>query len=86
VAESLGQGFIKGRNMKKIVGFAIVAVLFTDCGDGESGQREYEMKDNTVEPPTTSPQSNTTSYDTSATGVQDSSTTVGHDTGAVRKN
>lgn len=73
--------------MKKIFGAAVVALVFTACADGESGQREYEMKDNAVESPTTSPQSNTTAYD-SSTGmdVRDTSTTVAHDTSAVPKN
>ena len=72
--------------MKKLLGFSILAVVVVACGDGESGQREVEMKDNTVQTPTTSPQTNTTGYDTSTTGVQDTSTTVGYDTSSKRKN
>ena len=88
MAESLDEEeCIKDRIMKKILGAAIVAILFTACADGESGQREVEMQDNTVEAPTTSPQSNKTAYD-SSTGldVRDTSTTVAHDTSVVPKN
>lgn len=70
--------------MKKILGIAIVSISIAACGG--AGQREHQMQDNAVEAPTTSPQSNTTSFDTSTSGVQDSSTTIGYDTGAVRKN
>lgn len=58
-----------------------MAVAVTACGDGQTGQREHEMNDNVTEAPTTSPQSNTTAYD-SSTGmdVRDSTTTVGYDT------
>jgi hypothetical protein len=73
--------------MKKIFGVAVVALVFTACGDGETGQREHAMQDNAVEAPTTSPQTNTTAYD-SSTGmdVRDTSTTVAHDTSVVPKN
>lgn len=73
--------------MKKIFGVALVAITVAACGDGESGQREVEMQDNAVEAPTTSPQTNTTAYD-SSTGldVRDTSTTVGHDTSVVPNN
>jgi hypothetical protein len=85
MAKSLGKyERIKERSMKKIIGVAIVAITVAACGG--AGQREHQMQDNTVEAPTASPQTNTTMYDTSTSGVQDSSTTIGYDTGAVRKN
>ena len=59
----------------------MVALTFAACSDGQTGQREVEMQDNATEAPTSSPQTNTTAYDTS-TGldVRDSTTTVGRDT------
>ena len=72
--------------MKKIIGFAIVAVAFASCGDGESGQRQVQMEDNTVEAPTTSPHNNMTKDSSTGLDVRDTSTTVGYDTSAVRKN
>lgn len=71
--------------MKKLFGCTIVTAALTACG-GETGQREYEMKDNVVESPTTSPRTNTMTTDTSTYGVQDSTTTVGWDTSVRRKN
>lgn len=85
MAESLGnQYWIKESIMKKILGIAMVAISIAACGG--AGQREHQMQDNAVEAPATSPQGNTSPYDTSTTGVQDSSTTISYDTGAVRKN
>jgi hypothetical protein len=75
----------KDRIMKKFFGCAVVIATLSACG-GETGQREYEMKDNAVEAPTSSPQTNTMTMDTSTYGVQDSTTTVGWDTSAKRKN
>lgn len=83
MAESLEvEECIKDRIMKKILGTAaVVAIVLTACADGETGQREIEMQDNAVAAPTTSPQSNTTAYDSSTSmDVRDSTTTMGYDT------
>jgi hypothetical protein len=72
--------------MKKLMGCIVLAAVFAACGDGESGQREVEVQDNAVQQPTSDPQTNTTAYDTSTRGTQDTSTTVGWDTSARRKN
>lgn len=72
--------------MKKIIGLAIVAITVGACSDRASGEREHQMQDNSTEAPTASPQRNATPYDTSTSGVQDSSTTIAYDTGAVRRN
>jgi hypothetical protein len=72
--------------MKKIIGLAIVAIIVGACSDRASGEREHQMQENTTEAPTTSTQGTTAPYDTSTSGVQDSSTVIGYDTGAVRNN
>lgn len=72
----------KGKDMKKILGSAIIICLLAAC-EG-TGDRTYNMKTDTSEAPTNY---NTEQvFDTSATGVQDSTTTQAHDTGSVRKN
>lgn len=73
--------------MKKIFGAVVVVIALASCGDGGSGQREVEMQDNTVEAPTTSPQTNTISTDTSTSmDVRDSTTSIGYDTSATPRN
>ena len=87
VAESLDEIFsTKDRFMKKILGIAIVALAFTSCGNGETGQREVEMVDNAVSAPTTAPHNNMTKDSSTGLDVRDTSTTVGYDTSAARKN
>lgn len=70
--------------MKKIFGSAIVVLLLAACQG--TGDREHTMQTNETEPPTNSVNNNPNPYDSSTQGVQDSSTTMAHDTGAVRKN
>ena len=72
--------------MKKIVGMAIVALSISACG-GETGQREHQMQDNQVEAPTGNPNANSPMKDTSTSfATSDSSTVIGYDTSARRKN
>jgi hypothetical protein len=71
--------------MKKIAISAFSIILLASCG-GDTGQREHNMQDNQVDAPTSSPQTNTISKDTSTYGTQDSSTVIGYDTSARRKN
>jgi hypothetical protein len=72
--------------MKKIIGLAIVAITVGACSDRATGEREHQQLDNATEAPAATPERTTTPYDTSTTGVQDSSTTIANDTGAVRRN
>ena len=70
--------------MKKILGLAIITSLLTACSG--TGDRTVDMETNATEKPTENINNGDNVYDSSAFGVQDSSTTIAHDTGVVRKN
>jgi hypothetical protein len=74
----------KGKDMKKIIGSAIMVFFLAAC-EG-TGDRTYDMKTDTSEAPTPGVNNTEEVHDRSTTGVQDSSTTIAHDTGSVRKN
>ena len=79
------QSITKGKDMKKIFGSAIIISLFVACQG--TGDRTYDMKTNTADPPTEGINESEGVFDSSASGInKDSSTTMAHDTGAVRKN
>ena len=66
--------------MKKILGSAVIICLLAACQG--TGDRKYDMKTDTSEAPTNYNTEQT--FDTSTSGVQDSSTTIAHDTSAVQ--
>ena len=68
--------------MKKIIGSAMIVFFLAACQG--TGDRTYDMKTDTSEAPTN--YNSEQVFDTSTTGVQDSTTTQAHDTGAVKKN
>ncbi|MCW3074421.1 MAG: hypothetical protein JWP69_1490 [Flaviaesturariibacter sp.] len=72
--------------MKKLLGFAITALVFAACSDA-GDERPEDMK--TVmqsEPPTSDPNGgNAGPYDTSTRGVQDTSTVIDYDTAARKR-
>jgi hypothetical protein len=71
--------------MKKIFGSAIILSLLAACGG--TGDRTHDMPVNAAEPATEGVNNHPEVYDSSADGInKDSSTTMAHDTGAVRKN
>ena len=71
--------------MKKIFGSALVLSLLAACGG--TGDRTHDMQTNMTEPPTKEGSNSPQVYDSSANGInKDSSTTIAHDTSAVRKN
>jgi hypothetical protein len=70
--------------MKRILGSALIICLLAACQG--TGDRTYDMKTDTSEAPTPGINNSEEVFDTSTTGVQDSSTTIAHDTGTVRKN
>lgn len=79
------QSITKGKDMKKIFGSALIITLLAACQG--TGDRTYDMKTNTAEPPTEGINESEGVFDSSASGInKDSSTTMAHDTGAVRKN
>jgi hypothetical protein len=73
----------KGTDMKKIIGSALIISLLAACQG--TGDRQYDMPTDTSEAPTPSVSNSEQVFDTSTTGVQDSSTTIAHDTSAVRR-
>lgn len=70
--------------MKKLFGSAIILCLLAACQG--TGDHKDTMTTNTAEPPTSGKNNDQVVFDSSATGVQDSTTTMAYDTGAVRKN
>ena len=71
--------------MKKIFGSALIISLLAACQG--TGDRTHDMPTRTAEPPTEGINQSQEVYDSSASGInKDSSTTLAHDTGAVRKN
>ena len=71
--------------MKKILGSALVLALLAACSG--TGDRTHDMKTNMAEPPTEGVNNSEEVFDSSANNInKDSSTTLAHDTGAVRKN
>jgi hypothetical protein len=70
--------------MKKILGSAMMVFFLAACQG--TGDRTYDMKTDTSEAPTPNVNNTEEVFDSTTTGVQDSSTTIAHDTGAVRKN
>ena len=69
--------------MEKILGSAVIICLLAACSG--TGDRTYDMKTDTSEAPTPGAGNSEVVHDTSTTGVQDSSTTIAHDTAAVQK-
>ena len=71
--------------MKKIIGLALTALVFTSCGDA-GDERPENMPTMMQETPSSDPNGgNTNIYDTSTRGVQDSSTVIDYDTAARKR-
>lgn len=71
--------------MKKIFGAALIVSLLAACQG--TGDRTYDMPTRTAEPPTEGINESGQVFDSTASGInKDSSTTMAHDTSAVRKN
>lgn len=71
--------------MKKILGSALVVALLAACSG--TGDRTHDMQTNMAEPPTNEGSNSPQVFDSSANGInKDSSTSIAHDTSAVRKN
>lgn len=63
-----------------------IAVLFTSACNNPGSDRNDQKDDVEVTAPPTGPDERANQMDTSVNGAQDSSTTVGYDTSARRKN
>ena len=70
--------------MKRIVAFLLSAFILTACANQGNERNDQKQTVETEYPPTGTDK--VQGPDTSTTGVQDSSTTVGYDTSSVRKN
>ena len=70
--------------MKQLMVLTAVALL-SACG-GAGSDRPENKPDNSSGSPTTVTPTDTNPMDTSSHGVQDSSTTMGYDTGVHKKN
>ena len=71
--------------MNKLVGLIIVVLVTSACNNPSSTRTEQMQDAEITSPPTGAPEQ-VNQTDTSANDVQDSSTTVGYDTSARRKN
>lgn len=68
--------------MKKLGIVIFIALVFAACNNGN---RDYNMDTNLASPAGSDDSTAPTVFDTSASGVQDSSTVIGYDTAARKQ-